>query len=311
MTTTTITRADDVAAHVLTAWRLALESRRSTPTPRRVVWASQRRECLRRSVLEMTVPDQQPPFDADTIQRMQRGSDRERDLLADLVKVGRNADPPFHVTNQQHRFELHDRQHRVAIVGKIDAFIDVDGVHVPTEVKTWGPWIVGRIQSFDDVFASPWTRSGGYQLLAYLLGVNQPYGLMLLDQPGIPKLLPVELDPYLDGEPEECTTRCPFYGATCNPPLASPGGLSVITDPDLEAALDRREELRKPGKAFAELDQEIKQRLRGVRHAIIGKFEIRGVWGKQSRVDLPRDLKEKYTRVDPEGRFTLTITKHG
>jgi hypothetical protein len=334
-TTTTATSATAIAAAIDRAWRKDLETRRHAPTPHDSVYASAFRICTRRMVYELTVPDQQPRLDVDVLARFRRGDDRERDLLADLTAIGRNARPSFKVIGQQERFVLRDRKGRPAITGKVDARLEVSGIRPPVEVKAWAPFVVDRLDRFSDVLANPWTASGGHQLLAYLFGAGEPFGFLLLDRSGIPKLLPVELEPHLDrietfltraelaldhvaagtlpdfleDEPDECTGRCPFYGATCNPPLGAPGAIQILNDPELEAALERREKLRKPGKAFAELDDEIKSRLRGVTRAVIGRFEIRGFWGKHSRLELPADLKAKYTTTDPKGRFTVQITK--
>jgi hypothetical protein len=362
-----------IAEAVDRSWRRDLEtSRRYQPTPHNYVYASSYRACLRRMVYEMTVPEQQPALGADVLAKFRRGDDRERDLLADLTAIGRNAIPPFNIIGQQERFSLRDRKSRSVIVGKVDARLEMDcvlaalnappppsefrpfpmdgsipldftrreqpTVHIraPIEVKSWSPMLVDRLDTFEDVFANQWTRTGGYQLLAYMLGANEPFGFLLLDRSGVPKLLPVELEPNLDridefltraetaldhvvagtlpdylDDPDECVQRCPFYGATCNPPIAAANVLELLNDPELEIALERREELRKPGKAFADLDAEIKTRLRGVTRGVCGKFEIRGYWGKQSHLDLPPDVKAKYTRVDERGRFTLQINKLG
>jgi hypothetical protein len=335
--TTTITDAADLVGRLDRAWRSDLEAHRTTRTPHDAVYASAFRVCERRMVYELTVPDQQPAFDADVIARIGRGIDRERDILADLVKVGRNAEPPFVITNQQQRFVLRDRKSRSAITGKVDAFLELGTVRAPIEVKAWSPYVVDRIERFADVLESPWTATAAYQLLAYMFGAAVPFGLFVLDRSGVPKLIPVELDPhlelvetfltraeavldhvaagtlpdYLDGDPDECMHRCPFFGGTCDPPLSATDTLAVLNDPELEAALERREELRTPGKAFNELDSELKHRLRGITRGVVGKFEIRGAWGKQSRLELPPAVKTQYTRVDPHGRFTLQIIKHG
>jgi hypothetical protein len=332
---TAITNGADVAAELTRAIRDDLVEHRRTPTPHDSVWASSSRACLRRMVLDLTVPDQQLPPDADLLAKFEHGNAREADILATLTKLGRHGDLPFRITRQQERFVLRDRKARPAIVGRVDAFIEIGSVRAPIEIKSWSPYVVDRLERFEDLYASPWTAGGAAQILAYLLGAGVPYGLLVLDTRAIPKILHVDLDPNLEyietflaraetaldhadagtlpdyhDDPDECL-RCPFFGATCNPPLIAKDTLAVLDDPELEGALERREELRKPGKAFSELDDEIKHRLRGVTHAVIGKFEIRGAWGKQSRIDLPRDVKEKYTRVDPHGRFTLHIVKHG
>jgi hypothetical protein len=334
MTAPTTSSAASIGAGVDRA--LAAFYQRGTRAPSRhpYVYASTWRACDRRMVLEMTAPEQLPPWPADVLAKFRRGDDRERDLLADLTAAGRDADPAFRIIGQQERFTLRDRKGRTVIAGKVDARLDVAGVRAPLEIKAWSPLMTDRLERFEDVFSHPWTQSGGYQLLSYLFGAGEPFGFLLLDRSGLPKLLPVDLEPhldrveafltraehlvdhvdagtlpdYLDGDPDECL-RCPWYGAICNPPLVAKGPAAILNDPELEAALERREALKQPGKEFADLDDEIKKRLRGVTRGVVGAFEIKGFWGKQSRLDLPADLKAKYTTTDPRGRFTLQITK--
>jgi len=176
-------------------------------------------------------------------------------------------------------------------------------------------------------------RGGGYQLLSYLYGAAEPYGFMLLDRSGLPRLLPVELDRNLDRMEEflaraervldhveagtlpdyllddsaECR-RCAWFGHTCNPPFGA-NAAQVLTDPELEADLERREALKDAAREFEALDRDVKNRLRGVESGIAGAFAIHGAWGKSSRIELPEDLKKQYTVTNPKGRFTLDITR--
>jgi hypothetical protein len=322
-----------IAERVGTAWAAYLQRGARVTTPHDYVYASAWRACDRRMVYEMIAADQLPPWPPEVLAKFRRGDDRERDLLADLTRIGRDAEPAVSVIGQQERFALKDHKGRPAIVGKVDARLAVDGVNLPLEVKAWSPFLVDRLERFEDVFESPWTRSGGYQLLAYLYGAGEPAGFLLLDRSGIPKLMPVELEPnlermeefltkaehaldhvaagtlpdYLD-DPSECR-RCSWYGATCNPPLSAIGA-QVLTDPDLEALLERRDAIKAVGKEFLDLDREVKDRLRGVESGIVGKYQVIGRWSKQSRLtDLPPALKKQYTVTDPKGRFTLDITR--
>jgi len=325
--------AADIATNVSQAWAAYLISDRSArPAPHDHVYASAYRTCERRMALELVAPASQPPWPAEVLAKFRRGADRERDLLIDLTRVGRFAQPEFEVVSHQERFQLRDRKGRVAITGKVDARIRTNGQNAPLEVKAWAPFLVDRIDTFDDLFNSPWTRSGAYQLLAYLYGAGEPCGYLLLDRSGLPRLLPVELDRHLDAmedfltraervldhhqagtlpdfldDPVECQ-RCPFYGHTCNPPLSA-GPIDVLTDPELESLLERRESLKGAGHDFDSLDKEVKQRLRGVLRGIVGHFHIRGKWGAQSHIELPADLKKQYTTTDPKGRFTLDIVR--
>jgi len=321
-----------IAAGIEAAWSSHLARQSRPQTPHDYIYASAFRVCDRRMAYELTQPGTLPPWPPDVLARFRRGDDRERDLLADLTRIGRDAEPAFQVISQQERFTLRDHKSRVAIVGKVDARLQVNDMRAPIEVKAWSPFLVDRIETFEDLFANPWTRSGGHQILAYLLASSEPYGFLLLDRSGLPKLLPVELEPNLDrieafltkaervldhvaagtlpdylDDPAECR-RCAWYGHTCNPPLSAVGA-TVLTDPELEAQLERREAIKFVGKEYMDLDRAVKDRLRGVEHGIIGKFEIAGTWGKSSRLDLPAPLKKQYTVSDPHGRFTLDITK--
>jgi len=323
----------DIAASIGVAWARVLERERHPTSPHPTVYASAWRPCTRRMVLELTHCDQLPPHSANTLAKFRRGDDRERDLLIDLTRIGREAEPAFGVFGQQQRFALKDRKGRVAISGKVDARLKFDGAEPPIEVKAWSPTLVDRIETFDDLFESPWTRSGAHQLLAYLYGSGEPFGFLLLDRSGLPLLLPVELDPHLDrmedfltraqvaldhreagtlpdflvGDAAECQ-RCPFYGGHCNPPIAH-AGTQVLTDPELEELLQRREAVREAGQEYDRLDKEVKARLRGIESGVAGAFAIQGKWGKQSRLELPEALRKQHTVVDPRGRFTLEITK--
>jgi hypothetical protein len=297
------------------------------------VYASQCRDCERQMVYELTVPERAPMWSPELLAKFRFGDDREANVLADLAKIGRDATPPFRVINQQERFTVRDRRGRTALVGKVDARVEVGGRLVPIELKAWSPYVVDRLAVFDDCLDNPWTRAGAFQLLAYMLAAGEPWGILLLDRSGIPKLLPVELNDanleraesflakaervldhieaetmpdYLD-DPATCR-RCAFFGHTCNPPTLTAAPL-ILDDPELETALARRDAIKAVGEEYAHLDRDLKDRLRGVERALVGKFAISGTWSKSSRVELPAELKRQYTTTDPHGRFTLTIER--
>jgi hypothetical protein len=325
----------DVATVVEKAWEqfLLAERRAANPHPTHV-YASAWRACERRMVYELTVPDQQPAFDAFTLAKFRRGDDRERDILSDLQRIGRNADPPFAIIGQQESFRVRDRQGRQVISGKVDAFLSIATMRAPIEVKAWSANLVDRLDTFDDVFENVWTRSGGFQILAYLFGHSLPVGFLVLDRSGLPKLIPVMLDDHLGkmeeflakaervvdhaqagtlpdfiDDPSECR-RCPFYGAVCNPPLSAKVA-QVVTDPSVEVDLHRWHALKAIGKEWSALDYRLKQQFRGIESAIAGPFSITGRWQTLTKVDLPPDVKKQYLVRDPKGRFVLEIDKLG
>lgn len=331
-----------IADIISEAWVAFIESEgRSSQHKREYVYASSRRDCLRRMVLEMTDGDKMPDFDANTLAKFRRGNDRERDLLNDLAQIGRNSDPTFDVIAQQQRFELKDKKGRVCIVGKTDARIRFERTEggIPVEVKAWSPFLTNRIQTFEDLQLSPWTKPGAYQLLSYLLGAGEPVGILLLDMAGLPLPVPVHLEPNLDmiesflvdaekaldakeagtlpefiDDAAECQ-RCPFYGGVCNPPLKHTGA-QVITDPAFEAALVRREELKQAAKEFGQLDKEIKKAVYGCEQTVAGEFILNGTWRKKTVYEIPdkakaayEELRQANKRNEPKGSFVLEIVK--
>jgi hypothetical protein len=275
-----------------------------------------------------------PPFPPEVLARFRRGEDRERDLLIDLARIGRLMDPPFNVIGEQERFFLHDRKGRVVISGKVDARISIGTERpIPIECKAWNQHLVDRTNTFDDLFISPWTRKGAYQLLCYMYGSESEFGLMLLDRNGIPKPIPVNLTgenyqrveeflqlaeiavdhmeagvypPYIK-DAAECR-RCPFFGCVCNPPVDSGPGATILSDQALIEKLDRRQELASASKEFEILDKDVKESLRGIEMGLAGNHLLEGKWQSSTTYDVPKEIKEKYKKTNEKGKFVLKIT---
>ena len=331
----------DIAQSIKESWSIFIQGEMGqSPMKREHIYASGYSPCTRRLTLDMTHGDKLEPFGPEVLARFRRGNDRERDLMADLAKVGRNAKPSFTVIGQQERLELKDRKGRKAITAKIDGRLDFgNNVKPPIETKSWSPNVTARINTFEDLFSSPWTIRGAHQLLVYLLGTGEEYGFLLLDKPSLPDLIPVVLEPYLDmteafltaaeeaidhkeadtlpgfiDDPEECR-RCPHFGLNCNPPIEH-SGAGVETDPEIEANLDRMEELREGSKEYDLLNKKIKARYRGIEQVLVGKYIASGKWVKSTRYEVPEEvikqiisLREPHKKVDPKGKFFLNISR--
>lgn len=330
-------KAREFAAILRKGWtEMVLEKRKKggKPSAHNYVYAGAWRACERRMVYEMTIPDQQPSFEADLLAKFERANDRERELLIDLQRVGRLVEPEFQVVGQQERFVLRGRDGAEVIVGKVDARIKCRELSMtaPLEIKAWHPNLVARVSRFEDLLTNTWTRSGAYQLLAYMFGANEPLGFMLLDRPGLPQPLPVALEDHLEtmeaflrkaeravahrkantlpdfhDEPDECK-RCPFFGGACQPPLDFKGA-TLFTDPEFIAILERREELKDAAKLFEALDKSAKAALRGVPEAIAGPYYIKGKYTTLTTYPLTDDQKAKFKVSDPKGKFQVTITR--
>lgn len=312
----------------------------SPPEPRDYMYASARRRCLRRSVLEATHPEWLPQFDSDTKARLLRGNDRERDITVDLNRVGRLCEPGFIVIGQQERISIKDRKQRTVIKGKIDGQIRwMTGERWPFETKSWSPFLMEKIYTFSDLFQNVWTAAGAYQLLSYLYGTNSPHGLLILDRPGLPRLIEVNLEEHLDAmesflrdatlavdhiqagtvpdyttDVEECK-RCPIFGSSCQPPITHPGAQIIVNEEWIQK-IERWHATLEAGEEHEALDKAIKKKFRGIDMAIAGGFLLEGEWQRDTKYNIPDDVKaqikalsEPYAEKVEKGKFFLTVTK--
>lgn len=309
--------------------------KKSQPKPHPYLYASSRRKCLRRSVYECTHPELMPEFSTDVKARFLRGEQREADLRNELTKAGQLSDPRFDFVGIQERVEIHDRKGRLIISGMIDGKMAWQTHDIwPAEIKAWHTNIVDRLETFEDLCNISWTWSGAHQLLSYLYATNSAYGVLILDRSGLPKLIPVSLEANLERmesflkdaeivvdhienkslpdyimDTEECA-KCPYYGNTCNPPFMSGAGAQVITDPEVEQMLERRNELEEAATEYDHIDKAIKKKFyKAIEMAIAGKFLLEGKYEKYTSYEYPKDIKDKYRKVDPKGKYTLKITK--
>jgi hypothetical protein len=314
---------------------------KGTPKPHSYLYASARRKCLRRSVIECSHPELLPQYDANAKARFLRGDQREIDLRMALTRAGQLSNPRFDFTGIQERIEIRDRKGRTIITGYIDGMIRWPiGSPWPTEIKAWSSNITDRIDTFEDICNNPWTWSGAHQLLSYLYANSVPMGVFVLDRSGLPKLIPVMLEENLErmeGFLQDANTvvdhieaeilpdfiqdisecrRCPFYQSACNPPIKSGEGTQIFTDPDIEQKLLRYLEIEEVGEEYEALDKWVKGSFRGVEIGLAGSVLIQGKWRSLTSYPLPPDVKKDldylrapFKKVDPKGSFSLTVTK--
>lgn len=177
--------------------------------------------------------------------------------------------------------------------------------------------------------------------MTYLLGFEQELGYLVLDTGGIPKLIPVtlmdhltqvetflvlaeyavraakggfvpKLDPVSGSDfranPIECR-RCKFFGGACNPDITIEDDTKIITDNQVLEMIetiwnikDLAQEYNRTRKKLAAILKE--QR---VTTALAGDFVVQGKWGRATKYEIPKEIKEKYKVVNPEGRYTFDI----
>lgn len=183
------------------------------------VWASGMKDCGRALALDLIHPEDREPFDADSMERMQRGRERDRAVSVRLSESGAFASHRFDLERRQERFEIHDRREGgelgpIIVTGKVDGVVSWDrpvefehsgNIHVvkivPLEIKSGQAAM--RCQTIEDVLTGVWTKHFLDQTLMYIYAANQkgaevPLGLLALEQSGVPLLLEVWLEDHLE-----------------------------------------------------------------------------------------------------------------
>jgi hypothetical protein len=294
--------------------------------------------------LRMTKSHELPPFKPEQLARFRRGKDRARNVKSDLEQAGRDAKPSFELIGAEERFEVRESD-VVVITGKVDwkTRFAIPGTRpIPTEYKSWSPFLTDRIERFEDLFENRWTRKGAYQLLAYMWAMGSEIGFLVLDRPGIPKILPVSLFanenanlarvekflilaatavkhknagtlPGYIQDVEVCKA-CDFLGSHCQPPMLAGAGAKMFTDEFRMHHVQRYWEIVEAGKEYAKLWDVIKEDFRGVEYGLCSETLIQGKYGKNTTVVVPPEhqaLYDSWKKVDLKGKFTLKLTRLG
>lgn len=330
------------ATTVETAWRAATVSlkKRAAVPERTYSWASGWRDCARAMALDLLHPEDST-FAEDSLERMRDGDEYEASAVAHLIRAGRLSDPPFAVEHQQERFILQDRADRVVITGKIDGQLRFPSLEsyerpaaVPFEIKSGVS--VQHCQTLDDMLRGHWTRGMVYQMLAYLFGLGLPRGVLILNRPGFPRFIDIELDDrglemaerfiqratlavdvkqgidQLPGFTEDQTLcgKCDHRGKSCAPPIDSGEGLAYLGGERFSEAARDMVENAEAAQKHARAKRVLAGATRGNRLVSIGgDFIATGKWSPSTTYSYPDDVKAKYKKVDPEGRWSMSVER--
>jgi hypothetical protein len=120
--------------------------------------------------------------------------------------------------------------------------------------------------------------------------------------------------PSFTADHSECK-RCPFFGSICQPPSFT-NGAKVLVDEQLIQQLERWHEIHGEGEEWKALDAALKKKLHGTDMAIAGGFLIEGQWQRDTKYNIPDDvkarideLKQPYAKKVEKGKYFLGITK--
>lgn len=203
---------------------------------------------------------------------------------------------------------------RVKIHGRIDFIVrdTATKMEFPVEVKSVKDYAWEKLDTIEDMMASKqyWVRAYPGQLMMYLLAKEYPIGLFLLinKTTGHPKAIWVHQDytyaeelikkaeminAHIDAGtlPERIKYEESICGKCDFKPICLPDvertEASILTDAELEEDLEERERLKPLAKAYDDIDESVKARLKEIPKAFCGRFEITG--RVQSRVRMIAD----------------------
>lgn len=234
-------------------------------------------DCERFLVYERTAGELRKPHDERTQALFDLGNHAERFVIAELASMG--------IDVLERARDYFDRD--LELSGHIDGKLVIEGMErpVPAEIKGLNPFTAEKIENIDDIRHSQqgWVRKYYAQLQAYLhldkspLGVfvilnKVSGGIQFIDCPYDPlfaddlirkvksvrdavraKLLPER------HETSECA-RCPFLHV-CMPDRTYGEAVKIMDEPELIAAIEKREANREAKKAFDEADKAVKSYL--------------------------------------------------
>lgn len=226
-------------------------------------------------------------------------------MIEKYIAIPRLEKAGFTISNQGRDFE--DKKY--SITGHVDGMLGTGGeagapqAKYPLEIKGISPFEWEKIDSAEDMLLSKrvWVRGYPAQLQLYLFLSEKPVGLFYLinklTYKGKPIWLPIDYDfceelvkkaerinkhvaentlPERTLKADTCM-KCSFRHI-CLPDLKNVEGIEFIDDAELEALIDRFEELRAGKKEYDAIDRQIKDMVEGRDNLNIGKWLISGQW---------------------------------
>ena len=280
--------------------------------------------CVRFLVLSRTDQDKKVLHDVGLQRIFDEGNLQEDAVMRALADAG------LRVVEQQRPFEWP----KFKLTGRIDGVIALNGNYIPLEIKSSSPNVFpdNKETAPEDMVRSryPWVRKYPAQILLYMLMSGQDAGVMLFKNKtngetcqkefhltttnleyaeSVLKKLEAVNDHVAAGTLpalERCDDckGCGFAKTVCFPGQDYGPGIDILSDPELEAKLERRAEVKPFADEYEVLDKEVKESLKG-RNAVIGNWIIESKECQRKGVDLPADIKKLYEKITSYWRTTI------
>lgn len=271
-------------------------------------------ECVRYHVFERTRWSEKALHDVRLQLIFDLGKDIEDIVLRELREAG------FHIHEGQRAFSWDTYQ----ITGSIDGMIIINSEAIPLEIKSASPYAFDSINSVDDIryHKYPYMRRYLSQVTIYCLLSNKEKAVILFKNKvtGALKEIWVPLD-YELGETllkraEEINKHvkegtlpdpieynellcgdCPYHHI-CLPEHI--GKEVEIDTTDLAVLLDRMEEIRPMTKEYEEIDNQVKEMVKGREKILAGNWFITGKWVEKKAIQIPasRYWKKSVKKVE-------------
>jgi CRISPR/Cas system-associated exonuclease Cas4 (RecB family) len=218
------------------------------------------------------------------------------------------------------------------ISGKIDCFINHDGMKIPVEIKSINGMEYPKINSVDDLLNSSkfWLRRYPAQLLSYMVMRNIDVGCFVFISKTTfePKIIWVELTDEIlqyfekvlkavelvndtvnkysvDHDDSILPPRVEYTESLCGKcdfrliclPTRNSLGLQILEDDELVSGIARLSEIKSIAKEYDDLDEYIKERLKnnlGAGEYLCGNAVIKLKEQSRSSYNVPKELKGQY-----------------
>lgn len=260
--------------------------------PRRNPILSDIGDCDRQIVYGVTNWQDKPPPDSRLAARFEVGDIWEREMVKQLLDMG------FDFQGGQQAVQIMGRGGVLLATGKVDGFIRWEGKKIPVEFKSMHPNVFNAVRSVEDFQKKPWLRKYIRQLMMYLYGNNIEYGIfgctdclggkkwfalyldlgeceaLLQRLEGVQKHLAAKTLPDRIMYDEPVCGSCAFNTICLNDVIRDQA--AILSDPDLITMLEEREKLAEPRKRYEDVDEEIKERFKGLPRALVGDWVIIG-----------------------------------
>lgn len=283
-------------------------------------------DCERQMVYSVLDWDKRPVADPDLQARFEVGKSFERDVVRELLDLG------FDFQQSQSPVQIKNRDGELIATGKIDGFIKWEGRRFPCEIKSMHPNIFNAIKSVEDFQKKPWLRKYTRQLMMYMFGNNEEFGLFICgDLLGHWKMLPLALD-YGEAEAilqrlervhdaikkKEYPTRitydqsicgkCPFSTLCLQDILNRPA--EFIDNAELEADIDRHEELKPLASEFDVIHEKIKDAFKGVEKAVVGsRYLVQNVASARTTYEVPPEVEAEIAAMKKPHMKKVPMTR--